>query len=68
MSAGVIIPGKGVLEIKEVLEQGPSSKIAVKTPHLFLVPDDIAIAVNPIVAQFPGDARSRWPMPSFRPR
>jgi DNA polymerase III subunit beta len=42
-----------VLEIKRVLEQGPSCKLAVKTPHLFLVQDDIAIAVRLIDAQFP---------------
>ena len=39
LSAGVIIPKKGLLEIKKVLEQGPSSKLAIKTPHLFLVQD-----------------------------
>src|SRR5678815_5497061 len=38
LSAGIIIPKKGLLEIKKVLEQGPSSKIAIKTPHVFLVP------------------------------
>jgi DNA polymerase-3 subunit beta len=53
LSAGVIIPKKGLLEIKKVLEQGPSSKLAIKTPHLFLVQDDIAIAVKLIDAQFP---------------
>ena len=53
LSAGVIIPKKGLLEIKKVLEQGPSAKLAVKTPHVFLVQDDIAIAVKLIDAQFP---------------
>jgi DNA polymerase III subunit beta len=53
LSAGVIIPKKGLLEIKKVLEQGPSAKIAIKTPHVFLVQDDIAIAVKLIEAQFP---------------
>src|SRR6185503_8124800 len=53
LSAGVIIPKKGLLEIKKGLEQGPSCKIAIKTPHLFLVQDDIAIAVKLIDAQFP---------------
>jgi DNA polymerase III subunit beta len=53
LSAGVIIPKKGLLEIKKVIEQGPSCKIAIKTPHLFLVQDDIAIAVKLIDAQFP---------------
>jgi DNA polymerase-3 subunit beta len=39
--------------VSKVLEQGPSSKLAIKTPHLFLVQDDIAIAVKLIDAQFP---------------
>jgi DNA polymerase-3 subunit beta len=53
LSAGVIIPKKGLLEIRRVLETGPSCKLAIKTPHLFLVQDDIAIAVKLIDAQFP---------------
>jgi DNA polymerase-3 subunit beta len=53
LSAGVIIPKKGLLEIKKVLEQGPNAKLAVKTPHVFLVQDDIVIAVKLIDAQFP---------------
>jgi DNA polymerase III subunit beta len=53
LSAGVIIPKKGLLEMRRVLEGGPSCKLAIKTPHLFLVQDDIAIAVKLIDAQFP---------------
>ncbi len=53
LSAGVIIPKKGLLEMKKVLESGPQCKIAIKTPHLFLVQDDLAIAVKLIDAQFP---------------
>jgi DNA polymerase-3 subunit beta len=53
LSAGVIIPKKGLLEMKKVLEAGPSSKLAIKTPHLFLVQEDIALAVKLIDAQFP---------------
>jgi DNA polymerase-3 subunit beta len=53
LSAGVIIPKKGLLEMKKVLESGPTVKLAIKTPHLFLVQDDIAIAVKLIDAQFP---------------
>jgi DNA polymerase-3 subunit beta len=53
LSAGVIIPKKGLLEMKKVLESGPQCKIAIKTPHLFLVQEDIAIAVKLIDAQFP---------------
>jgi DNA polymerase-3 subunit beta len=53
LSAGVIIPKKGLLEIKKVLETGPSCKLSIKTPHMFVVHDDIAIAVKLIDAQFP---------------
>ncbi|MFT3695253.1 MAG: DNA polymerase III subunit beta [Kofleriaceae bacterium] len=53
LSAGVIIPKKGLLEMKKVLESGPSCKIAIKTPHLFLVQEDIAIAVKLVDATFP---------------
>jgi DNA polymerase-3 subunit beta len=53
LSAGVIIPKKGLLEIRRLLEAGPQCKLAIKTPHLFLVQEDIAIAVKLIDAQFP---------------
>src|SRR4051812_31342251 len=53
LSAGVIIPKKGLLEIRRVLDAGPQCKLAIKTPHVFLVQDDIALAVKLIDAQFP---------------
>ena len=53
LTAGVIIPKKGLLEMKKVLESGPNCKLAIKTPHLFLVQDEVAIAVKLIDAQFP---------------
>jgi DNA polymerase-3 subunit beta len=53
LSAGVIIPKKGLLEIRKVLDAGPNCKIAIKTPHLFIVQEDIALAVKLIDAQFP---------------
>ena len=53
LTAGIIIPKKGLMEIRRVLEAGPSCKLAIKTPHLFLVQDDIALAVKLIDAQFP---------------
>jgi DNA polymerase III subunit beta len=53
LSAGVIIPKKGLLEIKKILEQGPTCRLAVKTPHLFIAQDDLAIAIKLIDAQFP---------------
>jgi DNA polymerase III subunit beta len=39
--------------MKKVIESGPSCKLAIKTPHLFLVQEDIALAVKLIDAQFP---------------
>ncbi len=53
LSAGIIIPKKGLSEIRRVLEAGGTCKLAIKTPHLFLVADDIALAVKLIDAQFP---------------
>jgi len=53
LNAGVIIPKKGLMEIRRVLDAGPSCKLAIKTPHLFLVQEDIALAVKLIDAQFP---------------
>ena len=50
LSAGVIIPKKGLMEIRRVLDAGPSCKLAIKTPHLFLVQEDIALAVKLIDA------------------
>lgn len=53
LSAGVIIPKKGLLEIRRVLDTGAQCKLAIKTPHLFLAQEDLAIAVKLIDAQFP---------------
>ncbi len=53
LTSGVIIPKKGLMEIRRVLDAGPQCKLAIKTPHLFLVQDDIALAVKLIDAQFP---------------
>jgi DNA polymerase-3 subunit beta len=53
LSAGIIIPKKGLLEIRKVLDTGAKVKLAIKTPHLFLVAEDIALAVKLIDAQFP---------------
>lgn len=53
LSAGIIIPKKGLLEIRKVIETAQSVKLAIKTPHMFVVADDIALAVKLIDAQFP---------------
>lgn len=53
LSSGVIIPKKGLLEMRKVLDSGPNCKLAIKTPHVFVVQDDIALSIKLIDAQFP---------------
>ena len=53
LSAGVIIPKKGLLELKRVLEGASTVKVAIRTPYLFVVHDDVTLAVKLIDAQFP---------------
>ena len=55
LSAGVIVPKKGLLELKRVLDAagGGGFRIAVKTPCLFVQTDDIVLAIKLIDAQFP---------------
>ncbi|MBP6630658.1 MAG: DNA polymerase III subunit beta [Kofleriaceae bacterium] len=53
LSAGVIIPKKGILELKRLLESGSTCKLAVKTPYLFAVCDDLTLAIKLIESQFP---------------
>jgi DNA polymerase III subunit beta len=53
LTSGVIIPKKGLLELKRVLEGASNVKLAVRTPYLFVVNDDVTLAVKLIDAQFP---------------
>jgi len=53
LSAGVIIPKKGLLEIKKMLDGATAAQLAVKTPYLFLTVDQLTLAVKLIDAQFP---------------
>ena len=53
LSSGVIIPKKGLLEIKRILDGATVCKLAIKTPYAFVVHDDLALAVKLIDAQFP---------------
>ena len=53
LTAGVIIPKKGVLELKRVIEGHAKCKIAVRTPFLFVTQDDVTLAIKLIDAQFP---------------
>ncbi len=53
LTAGVIVPKKGVMEIKRVLDGATTCRLAVKTPYVFLAADDLVLAVKLIDAQFP---------------
>ena len=54
LSSGVIIPKKGLLEIKRTLDGvAGACRIAVKTPYLFLQGSGIHLAVKLIESQFP---------------
>jgi DNA polymerase III subunit beta len=53
LSTGIIIPKKGLIEIKKLLETGAACKIAVKTPHIYVTSEDVALAIKLIDAQFP---------------
>jgi DNA polymerase-3 subunit beta len=54
LSAGLIIPRKGLVEMKRVLDAASGKcELAVKTPHVFLRVDAITVAVKLIDAQFP---------------
>ncbi len=54
LTAGVIIPKKGLLEIKRTLDGiAGNCELAIKTPFLFLQGNDIHLAVKLIESQFP---------------
>ncbi|RMH40324.1 MAG: DNA polymerase III subunit beta [Deltaproteobacteria bacterium] len=54
LSAGVIIPKKGLVEIKRTLDgAGPTCELSVKPPYVFVRAGDITLAVKLIDADFP---------------
>jgi DNA polymerase III subunit beta len=53
LSAGVIVPKKGVLEIKKILDGAVTCKLAIKTPFAYVQVDDLVLAIKLIDAQFP---------------
>lgn len=54
LSAGIIIPKKGLVEIKRTLDAADKTcKLAVKTPYIFFSAGDITLAVKLIESQFP---------------
>jgi DNA polymerase III subunit beta len=53
LPTGIIIPKKGVVEIKRVLEGTSKSGLGVKAPYVFVRGDDMTLAVKLIESQFP---------------
>jgi DNA polymerase III subunit beta len=53
LTAGIIIPKKGLTEIKRVVDGIASCEVAVKTPYIFVRGDDMTLAVKLIESQFP---------------
>jgi DNA polymerase-3 subunit beta len=54
LSAGVIIPKKGLVEMKRSLDAvAGACELAIKTPYVFLRADAITLAVKLIDSQFP---------------
>ncbi|HUS65014.1 MAG TPA: DNA polymerase III subunit beta [Kofleriaceae bacterium] len=54
LTAGVILPKKGVVEIKRALEPvAGNCEIAIKTPYVFVRADEVTLAVKLIDSQFP---------------
>lgn len=53
LSAGVIIPKKGLIEIRKGLENQQSCQMAIKSPYMFLETKDTTLVVKLIESQFP---------------
>lgn len=53
LQTGVIVPKKGVLEIKKLIDGADAVKLGIKTPFLFLAIDDMTLAVKLVDAQYP---------------
>lgn len=54
LTAGIILPKKGVVEIKRALDAaGATCDVAVKTPYFFLRAGEVTLAVKLIDSQFP---------------
>jgi DNA polymerase-3 subunit beta len=53
LNSGIIIPKKGVQEIKKVIDHVSKVSLAVKAPYLYVRGDDMTLAVKLIESQFP---------------
>ena len=52
LETGVIIPKKGLLALKRMLQRSQQAQIAIVPPHLFVVHEDTALSVKLIDGQF----------------
>ena len=53
LSAGVIIPKKGVVEIKRILDNASAANLAIKAPYVFVTVGGVTLAVKLIESEFP---------------
>ena len=53
LSAGVIIPKKGVSEIKRILDGVATCRVAIKSPYIFVTAGTLTLAVKLIESMFP---------------
>lgn len=53
LSTGVIIPKKGVVEIKRILDSATTCQLAIKSPYVFVTTDKLNLAVKLIESDFP---------------
>lgn len=53
LSTGVIIPKKGVVELKRILDGAETCKIAVKSPYFFVSAAGLTLAMKLIESDFP---------------
>ncbi len=53
LSAGIIIPKKGVVEIKRILDGATQADVAVKVPYVFVTVGGVTLAVKLIESEFP---------------
>ncbi len=53
LSGGIIIPKKGVIEIRRLIDQKEDCKVAIKSPYMFVQAEGIVLAVKLIESQFP---------------
>jgi len=53
LTSGIIVPKKGLIEIKRLLDGAATCRLAVKTPYIFLAVEGLALAIKLIDSQFP---------------